>query len=286
MENSADWLSVFYGCALIGAVVVPVNTRFKESELRYCLAQSDARALVISDRFLKIDYIAMLRSICPEIDGSLPGASLPQLRQVIVRGSDVPSVAVPYSRLEEKPAEFDEAVEPSDVALIQYTSGTTAEPKGVMLTHDNMLRNAANVASRIVIRPDDRYFSPRPFYHVAGTTLAILAALTGGACLVTLPVFDADEALALMSRERCTLISGNDTIFLMVMNHPKRAEYPLVLRGGWAAAGIEVMQQAHERLKLKDLVYAYGLSEASPNIIMTGHDEPRSEEHTSELQSH
>ncbi len=273
MENSAEWLSLFYGCALIGAVVVPVNTRFKEAELRYCLAQSDAKALVVSDKFLKIDFIAMLRAICPEIDGTLPGASLPQLRQLIVRGSDVPSAAVPYSRLEEKPVEFDETVEPDDVALIQYTSGTTAEPKGVMLTHDNMLRNAANAASRIGIRPADRYFSPRPFYHVAGTTLAILAALAGGACLVTLPVFDADEALALMSRERCTLISGNDTIFLMVMNHPKRAEYPLSLRGGWAAAGIEVMQQAHERLALKDLVYAYGLSEASPNVIMTGHDE-------------
>lgn len=274
MENNAEWLAVFYGCALIGAVVVPVNTRFKESELRYCLAQSDARALVVSDRFLKIDFIAMLRSICPEIDSALPGSSLPALRRVIVRGADVPRAAVPFSVLEGVPLTGKEPVEPSDVALIQYTSGTTAEPKGVMLSHDSMLRNAANAAARIGIRPEDRYFSPRPFYHVAGTTLAILAALTGGACLVALPVFDPDEALALMSRERCTLISGNDTIFLMVMNHPRRAEFPLVLRGGWAAAGIEVMQQAHDRLGLKDLVYAYGLSEASPNVIMTGHDEP------------
>jgi fatty-acyl-CoA synthase len=274
MENSADWVAVFYGCALIGAVVVPVNTRFKEMELSYCLRQSDAKALVVSDRFLKIDFIAMLREICPEIDGTLPGASLPALRQVIVRGSDVPRAAVPFSILEAPASPFEGEVQPSDVALIQYTSGTTAEPKGVMLSHDSMLRNAANAASRIGIRPEDRYFSPRPFYHVAGTTLAILAALAGGACLVTLPVFDADEALSLMSRERCTLISGNDTIFLMVMNHPRRVEHPLVLRGGWAAAGIEVMQQAHDRLGLKDLVYAYGLSEASPNVIMTGHDEP------------
>jgi len=274
MENSAEWVAVFYGCALIGAVVVPVNTRFKEAELRYCLAQSDARALIVSDRFLKIDFIAMLRAICPEIDRALPGPSLPALRHVIVRGGDVPPAAVPFALLEAPAAESSSEVTPSDVALIQYTSGTTAEPKGVMLTHDSMLRNAANAAARIGIRPEDRYFSPRPFYHVAGTTLAILAALTGGACLVALPVFEADDALALMSRERCTLISGNDTIFLMVMNHPRRAEHPLVLRGGWAAAGIEVMQQAHDRLGLRDLVYAYGLSEASPNVIMTGHDEP------------
>ena len=274
MENSAEWVALFYGCTLIGAVVVPVNTRFKEAELRYCLAQSDANALIVSDRFLKIDFIAMLRAICPEIDVALPGASLPALRQVIVRGRDIPRAAVPFSLLEEPAADFPSEVMPSDVALIQYTSGTTAEPKGVMLSHDSMLRNAANAAARIGIRPEDRYFSPRPFYHVAGTTLAILVALAGGACLVTLPVFDADEALELMSRERCTLISGNDTIFLMVMNHPKRAAHPLALRGGWAAAGIEVMQQAHDRLGLKDLVYAYGLSEASPNVIMTGHDEP------------
>ena len=273
MENGLEWVEVFYGCALIGAVVVPVNTRFKEAELRYCLAQSDARALVVSDRFLKIDFIAMLRAIEPAIDAALPGTALPKLRQVIVRGTDVPGGTLPFSVLEAPAGEFQAAFEPSDVALIQYPSGTTAEPKGVMLSHDSMLRNAANVAARIGIRPEDRYFSPRPFYHVAGTTLAILAALSAGACLVTLPVFDVDEALSLMSRERCTLISGNDTIFLMVLNHPRRAEFPLALRGGWAAAGIEVMQQAHDRLGLKDLVYAYGLSEASPNVIMTGHDE-------------
>ncbi len=281
LENSVDWVGVFYGCALIGAVVVPVNTRFKEAELRYCLAQSDATALIVADRFLKIDFIAMLRAIVPAIDGVLPDAALPRLRRIVVRGDDVPRGALPFSALRTAPSgDLDAAtaaVQPSDIALIQYTSGTTAEPKGVMLTHDSMLRNAANAASCIGIRPDDRYFSPRPFYHVAGTTLAILATLAAGACLVTLPVFDAGEALALMSRERCTLISGNDTIFLSVMNHPRRAEYPLALRGGWAAAGIEVMQQAHDRLGLRDLVYAYGLSEASPNVIMTRHDAPLAE---------
>lgn len=282
LENSTDWVTLFYGCALIGAVVVPVNTRFKEAELRYCLGQSDAKALVIADRLLKIDFIAMLRAICPAVDAHLPCSSLPELRHVIVRGKDVPEAAMPLALLQEElspaaAADLEGAmtkVQPSDVALIQYTSGTTAAPKGVMLTHDSMLRNAASVAACMGIRPEDRYFSPRPFYHVAGTTLAILASLAAGACLVIQPVFDVDDALALMASERCTLISGNDTIFLMILNHPRRAAYALRLRGGWAAAGIEVMQQAHDRLGLKDLVYAYGLSEASPNVIMTRHDEP------------
>ncbi len=279
MENSLEWAALFYGCALIGAVVVPVNTRFKAAELRYCLAQSDAKALIVVDRFLNIDFIAMLRAICPEIDTQLPGGSLPELRTVIVRGADVPAAAVPFDVLQQPVGADDldrgaSEVRPGDVALIQYTSGTTADPKGVMLTHDNMLRNAANVAACMAMRPDDRYFSPRVFYHVAGTTLSLLASLTAGVCLVTLPSFDVEDALQLLSSERCTLISGNDTIFLMILNHPRRDGYELHLRGGWAAAGIEVMQQARDRLGLRDLVYAYGLSEASPNVIMSRHDEP------------
>ena len=279
MENSVEWAALFYGCALIGAVVVPVNTRFKEQELRYCLAQSDAKALILVDRFLRIDFIAMLRAVCPEIDTRLPGASLPELRHAIVRGADVPAGALAFEVLERPgdAAALDRAaaeVRPGDVALIQYTSGTTADPKGVMLTHDNMLRNAANCAACMAMGPDDRYFSPRVFYHVAGTTLSLLASLAAGACLVTLPSFDVEEALRLLSSERCTLISGNDTIFLMILGHPRRGDYKLHLRGGWAAAGIEVMQQARDRLGLRDLVYAYGLSEASPNVIMSRHDEP------------
>ncbi len=278
MENSAEWAAVFYGCALVGAVIVPVNTRFKESELRYCLAQSDAKALVIADRFLKIDFIAMLRAICPGIDGTLPSAALPALRHVVVRGADVPKGALSFSILcQPVVGDFDAKlpkIGAHDVALIQYTSGTTADPKGVMLTHDNMLRNAATVAACIGVRPGDRYYSPRVFSHVAGTTLSILVSLSAGACLVTVAVFDAEESLRIMSRERCTLMSGNDTIFLMIVNHPRRADYPLVLRGGWAAAGYEVMKMARDRLGLRDLCCAYGLSEASPNIIMTRIDEP------------
>jgi fatty-acyl-CoA synthase len=279
MGNSAEWLTVFYANALIGAVTVPVNTRFRADELRYCLHQADAKLLVVADRFLKIDFIAMLRSITASLDDRVPGAELPRLEHVVVLGDDIPGAALSYALFEEPVCgrALDEAmavVMPGDIALVQYTSGTTAMPKGVMLTHDNMLRNASIVAEKIGIRPDDRYYSPRPFYHVAGTTLSIIAALSRGACLVTAPVFDAEEALALLSRERCTLASGNDTIFLMLMNHPRFAETRLYLRGGWAAAGPEVMQQIHDRMGMRGLVYCYGLSEASPNIICSRFDAP------------
>jgi fatty-acyl-CoA synthase len=279
MGNSAEWLTLFHANALIGAVTVPVNTRFRADELRYCLHQADVKLLVIADRFLRIDFIAMLRSIAAALDDRLPSPELPRLEHVVVLGEDVPRAALSYA-LFEKPAAADglddamAAVTPGDVALIQYTSGTTAMPKGVMLTHDNMLRNASAVAAKIGIRPDDRYYSPRPFYHVAGTTLSIVAALSRGACLVTAPVFDAAEALALMSRERCTLASGNDTIFLMMMNHPRFPATTLALRGGWAAAGPEVMQQIRDRMGMDAVVYCYGLSEASPNIICSRFDAP------------
>src|SRR5262249_30122999 len=110
-------------------------------------------------------------------------------------------------------------VNSSDLLLIQFTSGTTAYPKGVMLSHENMLRNAWAAGTRIGVRPEDRYFNCRPFFHVAGSTLSALMSLVFGCTLVTLPTFEAKAALEMLEKERCTLISGNDTIYQMLMGH-------------------------------------------------------------------
>jgi fatty-acyl-CoA synthase len=160
-------------------------------------------------------------------------------------------------------------VSPDDILLIQFTSGTTAYPKGAMLTHDNMLRNAWAAGSRVGIRADDRYFNCRPFFHVAGTTLSALMALVAGACLVTLPTFEPGAALEMMERERCTLISGNDTLFQMLMGHPDFPQRKLALRGGWSAAGPETMRAIIDKMGCKTICAAYGLSEASPNVVMS-----------------
>ncbi len=159
-------------------------------------------------------------------------------------------------------------VAPHDLLLIQFTSGTTAYPKAVMLTHDNMLRNAWAVGLRLGIRSDDRYFNCRPFFHVAGTTLSLLVSLTAGACLVILPTFEAGAALAMMARERCTLTSGNDTIFQLMMGHPSFDPAKLCLRGGWSAAGPETVRNIVEKMGARDICIAYGLSEASPNVVL------------------
>lgn len=277
MGNTLEWVIFFYAAASVGAVTVPVNTRFKSDELAYCLKQADVKLLLVVDRFLKIDFISMLREVCPGVETRLPDAALPKLENVVVLGSDVPGAALALDEMLalgetwDEPS-FDEII-PGDVLLMQFTSGTTSYPKGVMLTHDNMLRNAAYVAERFDLQRGDRYYSARPFYHVAGTTLSLLAALTVGACLLSSPAFDPEEALRVMSAERCTHTSGNDTMFLMMLNHPDFAKYPLTLRGGWASAGPEVSRQVVERMGMTGLCQAYGLSEASPNVCMSWHDD-------------
>src|SRR5262249_7461411 len=249
MGNDEKWLALFYGAALIGAVTVPVNTRFKAAEIDFCLTQSECKALFYVERFLNIDFGAIVREIG------------------FTDAVDV-SGGIPEKRF--GPA----SVSPDDVLLIQFTSGTTAYPKGAMLTHDGMLRDAWAAGSRIGIRADDRYFNCRPFFHVAGSTLSALMALVSGACLVTLPTFEAGAALELMERERCTLLSGNDTIMQMLMGHADFRRRKLCLRGGWAAAGPQTMRAIIDVLGAKHVCAAYGLSECSPNVVMSDWRDP------------
>ena len=166
------------------------------------------------------------------------------------------------------------AVQPSDPLLIQFTSGTTAFPKGVLLTHANMLRNAWSSGARVGIRAEDRYFNCRPFFHVGGSTLSLLMALNYGACLVTLPTFEAGAALRMLEAERCTLISGNDTIFQMLMGHSGFDRGKLHLRGGWAAALPQAMRQIIDVMGARAVCNAYGLSEASPNVVISDWRDP------------
>jgi fatty-acyl-CoA synthase len=276
MGNSLEWVIFFYAAATVGAVTVPVNTRFKPDEMLYCLKQADVKLLFIADRFLKIDFMDMLRGICPGVDSRMPDAALPLLSTVVVLGDDVPAAALRFDDMLAR-GKADgitlPAVEADDVLLMQFTSGTTSYPKGVMLTHDNMLRNATYIAARFGLQAGDRYFSARPYYHVAGTTLSLLAALTTGATLYSTPTFDAREALRIMSAEQCTHTSGNDTMFLMMFNDPAFDQYPVRLRGGWVSCGPEVSRKIVERMGMTGLCQAYGLSEASPNVCMSRHDD-------------
>ncbi|SDV46990.1 AMP-binding protein [Chitinasiproducens palmae] len=283
MGNSVDWVVLFYAAASIGAVTVPVNTRFKLDELNYCLKQGDVRVLFYVDTFLNIDYTALLREVEPAFDSQLPGEVLPLLRRAILIGDSarpLPSGVERFESLPDTPrlraevAARSGTVTPDDTLLIQYTSGTTSFPKGVLLRHRNMLMNAAASAQRIGVRSNDRYFSVRPFFHVAGTTMSLLVALVSGACLLSVPSFDVARVLTILDEERCTLTSGNDTIFLMLMGHPDFSRERIHLRGGWAAAGPEIMQKIHDVMGVKYMVGAYGQSEASPNVVLNDWRDP------------
>ncbi|MGE8682231.1 MAG: AMP-binding protein [Achromobacter marplatensis] len=284
LGNSGVWVQIFYACAMLGAVTVPVNTRFKTEELEFCLKQADVKLLLTADTFLGIDFLALLSQVEPALDraNGLPGERLPRLRQVVVLGERCPPGARSWHDFMAAGDAVDDAqlqacvqaVTPDDVLLIQYTSGTTSFPKGVMLTHANMLTNAWAAAQRIGVNADDRYFSIRPYFHVAGTTLSILVSLVTGCCLMTLPKFEVADALQMLDAERCTLTSGNDTIFLMLMGHPDFDRSRIHLRGGWAAAGPQVMQKIRDVMGVPGMCNAYGQSEASPNITLSSHDDP------------
>ncbi|WP_087688771.1 AMP-binding protein [Pandoraea sp. PE-S2R-1] len=286
MGNSVDWVVLFYAAASIGAVAVPVNTRFKSDELNYCLNQGDVRVLFYVDTFLNIDYTQLLRGVEPGFDSQLPGTVLPLLRRAVMVGEgkssarELPAGVEHFDALPDTPvlraeaARRAAAVDPDDVLLIQYTSGTTSFPKGVLLRHRNMLMNAAASALRIGVQSDDRYFSVRPFFHVAGTTMSLLVSLVTGACLLSVPSFDVARVLTILDEERCTLTSGNDTIFLMMMGHPEFRRERIHLRGGWAAAGPEIMQKIHDVMGVPYMVGAYGQSEASPNVVLNDWRDP------------
>ncbi len=272
--NSLRWVELFYAVSGLGAVVVPVNTRFKSEELAYALQQSRASTLFIADRFLNIDFIQMLRGIAPDIDDAERDprrSALPDLGRLIVLGEDVPAAGIGYEEF----LRGGEGVaptlvaEPEDVALIQYTSGTTAFPKGVLLRHLSMTANGFFSGLRIGLRAGDRFHTARPFFHVAGTTLSILSTAQHAATLVVMERFEAGEALRLFEEERCTHFSGNDTIALMLLGHPDARTRTLQLRGAWLAASPSIVKRVIDEFGAREAVVGYGLSEAAPNVAQS-----------------
>lgn len=288
--NSPEWLVVMLACGLVGAVLVPVNTRFKLEELEYCLRQSDSRTLFTVDRFLEIPFLGMLRELCPELSLSAPGqlrsGRLPLLRDVILIGDGRAPRGYPgttaLADLEARGAaardRLDVArgtVTPDHIVIIQYTSGTTGFPKGVQLAQHQVIRNGFLIGQRMDIVPGDRIFSPLPFVHVGGTVLTILVALTHRASIVTMAAFDPEEALALIAGHRCTAMTGIETHFLMLYQHPTLRDHDVrSLEKGWVIGPQEVVRGTIERLGVRRIVNAYGLSEASPNCTTTLPDDP------------
>lgn len=275
LGNGVRFLTLFLALGTIGAVSVPVNTRLKAEEIGYALRQARVTRLFTADRLLSSDFIALLRRIAPGLDHALPDAALPDLRMVVVDGTLVPAACTSWADFMARAgADPGAQAQPDDVLLIQYTSGTTAFPKGVMLRHSGMLANGYVSGQRMGLRTGDRFHSARPFFHVAGTTLSILSCLQNLATLVTMHRFEPGEALRLMEEERCTHFSGNDTMALMLLNHPDLPQRRLCLRGAWVAGAETALRRVAQELGAVEVVSGYGLSEASPNVAQSGWWEP------------
>jgi len=273
LPNGIEWVVAVFSLANLGAVFVPVNTRFKAEELEYILGQSDSSALILQDRFQKAEFLTMVGELCPELSPSLPGnlhsARLPSLRTVIAVFSGKIPGSYSYGELFQMARDIDlkpveGAVRPSQTVSILYTSGSTAFPKGVMLTHNNILRNGFEIGERLGLTRDDRYFNPCPYYHNAGLVDGLLAALTHGSCNVTLPAFDAGASVAIMERERCTAVGGIQTMFTKMMEDPALDRKRLFLRTGWTTGPPQTPRDICEKMGVTGITNLYGISEASP----------------------
>ncbi|QDC03194.1 AMP-binding protein [Mesorhizobium sp. 8] len=274
--NSVEWAILFHGIVRVGAVCVPVNTRLTPDEIRMQLERADARLLITVESLLRIDFVAVLREVCPTVDTVLPSPELPRLTDVVVIGEEAPAACRTFADFLAAGERTELPPRPAsdDVALIQFTSGSTSFPKAVLLTHANMTTDAYFLGKRMGVREGDRYLSARPFFHVAGSTLAVVLSAVHAVTLVTMYRFTGEEALKLIREEHCTLTSGNDTMYLMMLGSPDFQPLSYTLRGGWAAISPAIMRRTVEEFGAAQTVTGYGLSEASPNIMASDHGDP------------
>lgn len=273
LPNGIEWVDAVFSLANIGAIFVPVNTRFRTEELEYIVKQSDSSALILTERFQNSEFMKMFRHLCPELESSKPGrltsANLPGLKTVICLSEEILPGTCSFDSLYKIGSGIDlrnveASVGPYQTVSILYTSGSTAFPKGVMLTHNNILRNGFEIGERLGLTREDRYFNPCPYYHNAGLVDGLLAALSHGSCNVTLPSFDARESLSVMERERCTAIGGIQTMYTRIMEEPSLDRGRLSLRTGWTTGPPQTVRDIYEKMGVAGITNLYGISEASP----------------------
>ncbi|WP_404441861.1 AMP-binding protein [Sutcliffiella horikoshii] len=284
-SNKPEWLITQYASAKIGAVLVTVNTSYQSKELEYLLRQSDSTTLLLMDGFKGVSYLDMLHELCPELStfapGELTSSRLPKLKNVIYMGSEShPGMFVWDDLLKDTSSITDEELMDrqnstnfDEVINMQYTSGTTGFPKGVMLTHSNIINNAVNVAECQRLTADDRICIPVPFFHCFGCVMGTLAAVATGATMVPLIMFDPLLVLKAVEQEKCTALYGVPTMFIAELNHPEFEHYNLTsLRTGIMAGSpcpTEIMKRVVHDMGAKEITIAYGQTEASPVITQT-----------------
>jgi fatty-acyl-CoA synthase len=274
--NCAEWALLQFATARIGVILTTINPAFRQSELEFVLNKVEAKAIVITSAFRTSDYVAMVESV-----------DTPSLQHRIKIDGDRRDGWIDFGQLSQELSEaaarevreIGVGLAPGDAINIQFTSGTTGQPKGATLSHRNILNNGYFVGRAQGLGTDDRICVPVPLYHCFGMVLANLAAVTCGAALVyPSPGFDAEETLKAIERERCTALYGVPTMFIAQLNHPAFEKFDLSsLRTGIMAGSpcpVEVMRQLVSRMHLSGITIAYGMTETSPVSFQSGLDDP------------
>jgi fatty-acyl-CoA synthase len=284
--NSAQWILVQFATAKIGAIMVNLNPAYRPIELEYALRQSEVKLVIIQGRFKTSDYVGMFYEVCPEAYESRPGKissdkfpflktavfleNIPyngmyQWQEMIERGRSISPEELGERELS---LTFDDAIN------IQYTSGTTGYPKGVVLTHHSVLNNGYIIGNGMNLTEKDRMCIPVPFYHCFGMVLANMACVTHASTMILpSPAFDAESVLKTVEKERCTALHGVPTMFIAELTHPDFNKYDLrSLRTGIMAGSpcpIETMKEVSEKMHMYEIVIVYGQTETSPGVTMT-----------------
>ena len=288
--NIPQWYIAFWAVTKLGGVLVTVNTAYKIHEAEYLLRQSDTHTLVMVSGYRDSDYASIISELCPELADTRPGdplrsKRLPFLRNVITVGFSMQgamtweqaisrSAKVPIEEVQRMAA----AVNVHDVCNMQYTSGTTGFPKGVMLTHYNIVNNGKCIGDRMDLSTADRMMIQVPMFHCFGMVLAMTASMTHGATILPLPYFSPKPALACVNQEHITAFHGVPTMFIAMLEHPDFAKTDFsYMRTGIMAGSpcpISVMQDVVEKMHMREITIVYGQTEASPGCTMSSTDDP------------
>jgi fatty-acyl-CoA synthase len=289
--NNSEWVLAQFGTALAGLILVNINPAYRVHEFDYAMKKSGCRALILSPGHKSNDYFASLRSVAPELDSASPGRLssriLPKLEFVIRLGPEktpgmlnFDGVAPPATEAERRAlAAFGATLQFDDPINIQFTSGTTGAPKGATLTHHNIVNNGYFIGEAMRLTREDRLCIPVPYYHCFGMVLGNLACVTHGACMVSPSEgFDPIATLETVQAERCTGLHGVPTMFIAMLDHPEFDRFDLrTLRTGIMAGSpcpVEVMRRVVERMHMREVTIAYGMTETSPVSFQSAHDDP------------
>lgn len=286
--NVPEWLLTLFAACKIGAVLVTVNTAYKVFELEYLLKQSDTKILVMIDQYKGTSYVDIVRQLCKGLGKKWEHLNpmLPFLDEIVYAGGgDCPAGMTPWARLEqdgesipdEALREIGESLDCHEVINMQYTSGTTGFPKGVMLSHYNILNNGKGIGDCMKFTENDKLCVVVPFFHCFGLVLATMASLTHATSMVPVDLYSPVKVMDAISSERCTAFHGVPTMYIAMLEHPDFEKYDFSsLRTGIMAGSpcpVKVMQAVVERMNMREITITYGQTEASPATTMTTTDD-------------